>query len=144
MRSCFAPLAGCATTGPLKPVTRVARPPEKPLLIFDGDCAFCRRWIARWKQTTGERVDYAPLQSDDIAARFPELPREQLEFAVHLILPDGRVARAAEAVFRSLAVARRWPLWLYENVPGFASLTEVAYRIVAANRGFFSRVTRWL
>ena len=125
-------------------VTRVARPPAKPLLIFDGDCTFCRRWIARWQQTTGERVDYVPLQSDTIATQFPELSREQLESAVHLVEPDGRVTRAAEAVFRSLATARRWPLWLYENVSGFAPLSEFAYRIVARNRGFFSWITRWL
>ncbi|HEY2952270.1 MAG TPA: lipase maturation factor family protein [Verrucomicrobiae bacterium] len=150
-------------------VTRIARPPDKPLLIFDGDCAFCRRWITRWKQTTGERVDYVPLQSATIAAQFPELSLEQLESAVHLVEPNGRVTRGAEAVFRALAVARRpqergrlvrenrpdenhadeasalhWPLWLYENVPGFAPVSELAYRVIAANRRFFSLITRWL
>ena len=24
--------------------------PPKPLLIFDGDCHFCRRWIERWRE----------------------------------------------------------------------------------------------
>ena len=123
-------------------VPRVALPPVKPLLIFDGDCGFCRSGIARWKQMTGERVDYAPLQSDDIAARFPELTREQLESAVHLIQPDGRVTRAAEAVFQLLAVQRRWPLWMYEKMPGIKPLTEFVYRRVAANRGLASKLTR--
>jgi lipase maturation factor 1 len=39
---------------------RVAVPPARPLLLFDGKCAFCRVWIARWKAMTGDRVDYAP------------------------------------------------------------------------------------
>jgi predicted DCC family thiol-disulfide oxidoreductase YuxK len=121
----------------------VAQPPDKPLLIFDGDCTFCRCWIARWKQITDGRVDYAPLQSEAIATDFPEISREQTESAVHLIEPDGRVTRGAEAVFRSLAVARRWPLWMYENVPGVAPTTEFAYRIVARHRSFFSLLTRW-
>jgi predicted DCC family thiol-disulfide oxidoreductase YuxK len=119
----------------------VARPPESALLIFDGDCAFCRRWIARWKRTTGDAVDYAPFQSADIAAKFPEIPRAQLESAVHLIEPDGRVTRAAEAVFRSLAVSHPWPLRLYKNLPGFSAITELLYRIVAANRSLASWVT---
>ncbi|MBI2947101.1 MAG: lipase maturation factor family protein [Verrucomicrobia bacterium] len=125
-------------------IIRVARPPSRPLLIFDGDCAFCRRWIERWKKTTGDHVNYAPLQSEHIAAQFPELSREQLESSVHLIEPDGRVTRGTEAVFRSLAVRRRWPLWLYENIPGFAPTSETAYRIIARHRAFFSLMTRWL
>ncbi|MBM3840506.1 MAG: lipase maturation factor family protein [Verrucomicrobia bacterium] len=31
---------------------RVAQPPDKPLLIFDGDCAFCCRWL--WGQHVQE------------------------------------------------------------------------------------------
>jgi predicted DCC family thiol-disulfide oxidoreductase YuxK len=127
-------------------VTRVASPPPKPLLVFDGECGFCRRWILRWQQATGERVDYAPFQEADLAARFPELPRTQCERAVQLIETDGAVYSAGEAVFRSLAYAsrRRWPLWVYRNVPGAAPVTEVAYRAVASHRGVFSALTRLL
>ena len=52
----------------------VAHPPDRPLGIFDGDCGFCRAWIARWRAETGDRVDYAPSQ--EVAARFPEVPAE--------------------------------------------------------------------
>jgi predicted DCC family thiol-disulfide oxidoreductase YuxK len=128
----------------VSPVTRVAHPPEKPVLIYDGDCGFCRRWIARWKQLTGERVEYVPLQSERVASQFPELPGAALETAVHLVEPDGRVTRGAEAAFRSQACARRWPIWIYQNVPGVAPVSEAAYRVVARNRTFFSFVTRWL
>jgi predicted DCC family thiol-disulfide oxidoreductase YuxK len=114
------------------------------LLIFDGDCAFCRRWIERWKQTTGDQVEYAPLQNEQIGEQFPEISREQLQSAVHFVEPDGRVTHGAEAVFRSLAVKRRWPLWGYENVSGFAPASELAYRTVARHRAFFSLITRWL
>ena len=76
--------------------------------------------------------------------QFPEISADALETAVHLVEPDGRVTRGAEAAFRSQACVRRWPLWLYENVPGVAPVTEAAYRVVARNRTFFSFVTRWL
>src|SRR5580658_6578971 len=96
---------------------RVASPPPKPLLIFDGDCGFCRRWVARWQRATGDLVDYLPYQDEFIAARFPEIPRADLERAVGFIRPDGAVYSGAEAVFRSLAEAgkERWLLKLYER-----------------------------
>ncbi|MGE5178819.1 MAG: lipase maturation factor family protein [Bacteroidota bacterium] len=120
------------------------RPPEKPLLVYDGDCGFCRLWIDRWRATTGDRVDYAPFQ--EVLSRFPEIPRERFARAVQLRDPDGRWYGGAEAVFRALAVepGRRWPLWLYRRVPGVRPFTEAAYRLVAANRNPLDRLTRWV
>src|SRR5262245_44504679 len=109
-------------------VPRVARLPGKPIIIFDGECTFCRRWIARARQTTGERVEYIPLQSDEIAAQYPELGREDLESAVHLVEPDGQVTRGAEAAARLLAPDIAWPLWLYQRVPGVRPVAELAYQ----------------
>ena len=118
---------------------QVARPPERALLIFDGDCAFCRRWVARWQRVVGDRVEPVPSQRDDLAVRFPELTRAQLDSAVHFIEPDGRVTRGAEAVFRSLAGVWRWPLWLYEHLPGCAAFSEFTYRFVARHRACLSQ-----
>lgn len=113
-------------------------------MIFDGDCNFCRRWIARWQQTTGDRVDYLPFQDSRVAERFPELPRADLEQAVHLLEPGGEVTRGAEAVARALAVRTRWPLRFYRTVPGAAVLAETAYAFVARHRALCSAVTRVL
>lgn len=122
----------------------VEHPPERPLLVFDGACTFCRRWVARWQHATGDRVDYAP--SDQVAARFPEIPAEQFKEAVVLIGPDGRVRHGAEAVFGTLAVTSSgaWWLGLYRHVPGFAPLTEFVYRQVARHRNPLSKLTGWL
>ena len=72
-----------------------------PLLIFDGDCSFCRLWIERWKAVTGKRVDYAPYQ--EVGAQFPAIPREQFARSVQLVTPEGEVLTGAHAVFRTLA-----------------------------------------
>ncbi len=125
----------------MTPVLEVAQPPLRPVLIYDGDCGFCRRWILRWRAWTGEQIEYVPFQAERVAGQFPELPRAQLEKSVHLVDGDGRVYRGAEAVFRSLAGVRRWPLRWYQHVPGAAWLSEAMYRTVAANRGFFSFLT---
>jgi predicted DCC family thiol-disulfide oxidoreductase YuxK len=124
----------------------VASPPPKPLMVFDGDCKFCGLWIRRWRQLTGDAVDYLPSQDPPIAARFPEIPRELFDTAVVLIESDGGVISGAEAVFRGLAKNPKiqWPLHLYESSPALSRITESVYKFVAGHRTTFSYVTRFL
>jgi lipase maturation factor 1 len=123
---------------------RVAASPPKPLVIWDGECHFCRRWIERWKEITGDQVDY--VESQNLGDRFPEIPREQFERSVVLIEPDGAVFCGAQAVFRSLRcrASRKWLSWNYEHVPGFAAISEAGYRVIAAHRRAASVITRLL
>jgi predicted DCC family thiol-disulfide oxidoreductase YuxK len=122
---------------------QVANPPSKPLLVYDGDCGFCKLWVARWREETGNAVSYQPLQ--EAAARFPELPREEFERAVKLIEPDGRIWSGAAAVYHSLgAGGRGLNLWSYDHVPGFAAASEFAYRFIAGHRDLAHRVTALL
>lgn len=118
--------------------------PVKPLLIFDGDCHFCRLWIVRWQEATGDAVDYAPWQ--EVAQRFPEIPPEDFTRSVVLVEPDGGVFRGAEAVLRSLAQdnGRSASYWCYRHIPGFAPVAELFYRVVAGNRRVGSFLTRLL
>jgi predicted DCC family thiol-disulfide oxidoreductase YuxK len=114
-------------------------------MVYDGDCNFCTLWVRRWHQLTVDDVDYLPAQDPKISEQFPEIPREQFDTAVQLIETDGTVFSGAEAVFRTLAhnSNRRWLLRTYENSPAFKRVTEWAYALVARNRTFFSRLTRW-
>jgi predicted DCC family thiol-disulfide oxidoreductase YuxK len=123
----------------------VTQSPAKPLLVFDGDCGFCRLWIRRCQQVTGPAVDYLPAQDPRIAEQFPEIPRPQFAEAVQLIDPDGEVFSGAEAVFRTLAhnPSWQWPLHSYESFPLVARGSEWAYRLVANHRPVFSTLTRW-
>jgi len=123
---------------------RVAAPPEKPLVVFDGECEFCRFWIARWRSIADDRLDYAPYQ--EVAPRFPEIPVHDFKRAVQLVLPDGSVHAGASAVFRALAEVPGRGLWLsfYRSLPGFAAVTELAYRLIAGHRDVAMRVTRLL
>ena len=115
-------------------------------MVFDGNCNFCGLWIQRWRQLTGDAIDYLPSQDPQIAARFPEIPREHFESSVQLIEPDGEVFSGAEAVFRALARNPRmeWPLELYLSSPAFSGFTEFAYKFVASHRTSFSFLTRLL
>lgn len=117
---------------------------HRPLLIFDGDCGFCRAWIENWKRLTGERVRYAPFQ--DAAEQFPQVTREEFAAAVKLILPGGEVLSGARAVFTALASLpdRRWLLWIYDRLPGVGIVCETAYGVIARHRSFAFQATRLL
>lgn len=115
----------------------------RPLLIFDGDCGFCRAWIARWRQWTGAAVDYAPYQ--EVADQFPHIPREAFDRAVHLVEPDGTVTRAAEAVLRALEWGGRTAgARCYRRSRWVRGLAEAAYAWVADHRRVLSTLTRAL
>jgi predicted DCC family thiol-disulfide oxidoreductase YuxK len=126
----------------MKKVIRVSNPPPAPLIIWDGECHFCRRWIERWREITRDEVDYETSQ--EIGNRFPEIPREQFERSVILVDEDGYARTGAEAVFRSLRCrsSKCWLAWSYYHVPGFAPISEGFYRLIASNRRFFSAITR--
>lgn len=129
----------------MKSGIRVATPPPKPLMVYDGDCNFCTLWVRRWRQMTGDDVGYLPAQDPRIPAQFPEIPREHFDTAVQLIEADGAVYSGAEAVFRTLAnnPKRKWLFKIYEGSHTFSRMMEWVYHRVARNRTFFSRLTRW-
>lgn len=112
----------------------------KVVLIYDGDCDFCRWCVVRWGHITKDRVQYIPyginqthfLQCGELAS-------------VRLLELDGKVYAGAEAVFRVLAHAPRCGgfLWMYRHVPAFKPLAEWGYRCVAACRGILSSLIRY-
>ena len=124
-----------------RPTHQVANPPSKTLLVYDGDCGFCKLWIARWREITAGAVDYEELQ--DAAVRFPEVPRAAFENAVKLIETDGRVFSGAEAVYRSLGKGggSGFGRWAFEHVPGFAPFSNYAYAFIARHRTLAHTVT---
>ncbi len=114
--------------------------PQRPLLVFDGDCSFCRIWIGYWKKLTGDKVEYVPYQTD--AGRFPHVPFSEFQKAVQLFEGDAHYS-GAEAVFRLISVRPGcgWALSMYQLVPGVALITEALYRFIAAHRNLGYRVT---
>ncbi len=113
---------------------------KKPLLVYDGECALCIYWVKRWRNVIGNKIDYAPLQR--VARHFPKVPERRFHESVILIEPGGQTFSGARAVFESLAFGgRRYWLWLYKNLSGFALTSEAAYTTISRNRPFFYHLT---
>jgi lipase maturation factor 1 len=123
---------------------RVNHPPSKPLLLWDGDCRFCRRWIERLRARTGDQVQYE--RSQQAGARFPEIPSSEFGEAVILVLPNDEIFRGAEAIVRALSFAPRgaWLFPAYRKIPGAAMISNAVYRAIARRRRLASAFTRLL
>jgi predicted DCC family thiol-disulfide oxidoreductase YuxK len=101
--------------------------PAGPVLVYDGQCEFCRRSVGRLNRMCGGRVAATPAGVDPAD---PAPPRE-----VRLVLPDGRSFGGAEAIVRALAMRPAWRLvtWVY-FLPGIRQVAGAVYRAVARNR----------
>ena len=111
-----------------------------PVMLYDGDCGFCMKWIEKWRRATGELVAYEPYQK--ALVHFPQLSEKQCQESIQLVMPEGVFFSGAKAVFKALhwGGKAQFLFWSYEHVPFFAPITEGCYRLVARNRMFFSKL----
>src|SRR4051812_2485687 len=117
-----------------------------PVLIYDGDCGFCRGWIERWKHSTGRSVRYVPFQRLGTRWRYG-VPRRVAARAAQLVEPDGRRYGGAAAIFRALLRARSPWVRVLARVglgPGVRAVASGVYRIIAAHRVGASRAQRFI
>jgi predicted DCC family thiol-disulfide oxidoreductase YuxK len=91
------------------------------VVIFDGDCSFCRRWIAAFRRL-------------DAFGALSFQPATELE-AMRLSAPNGKAHSGFDAVAGVLAVLPGGYLVApYLRLPGVRNLGHRAYRYVAAHR----------
>jgi predicted DCC family thiol-disulfide oxidoreductase YuxK len=108
---------------------------DRPTLIYDGECGFCRRtvdWVRR--RDREHRLVLLPFQDEDRVARLG-IPLPALAAAMHLVRPDGRVfvgADAAPEILRLLP-GGRVPAWLF-RVPGVLPVARRVYGWIARQR----------
>jgi predicted DCC family thiol-disulfide oxidoreductase YuxK len=109
------------------------------LVLFDGDCGFCRR-VVEWARGKDARMrlSWAPFQTAPSPPMTPAL-KEACARAVHVLTPSGETLKAGRAslfVLEEIGYAKAarvlgwWP---------FSWFTEIGYRLVARRRRFFSR-----
>ncbi|MCB0981404.1 MAG: DUF393 domain-containing protein [Acidimicrobiaceae bacterium] len=108
--------------------------PTLPVLVFDGDCAFCSssvRFAQRWIRRMPPVVPYQQMDLEVLG-----LTPAQCETAVQYVARDHRVYAAEDGVSALLLAAGRgwWLLGALMRVPGIHWLSGVVYRWVARNR----------
>ena len=111
-------------------------------MLWDGDCGFCARvtdWVQRRDARRGGHITAVPYQKAPSPPMTPELYAACAR-AIHVITPENRVLRAGRACLYIADVIGLHLLARVMSLPPLIWGVEIAYRIVAANRYFFSRV----
>ncbi len=111
-------------------------PDSRGLIVFDGQCGFCRRWI-RYMNHFKRHPESVAWQQTDLAAL--GLTAEQCMAAVQWVGPTGAIASGSDAAARVLIVAGLpWNIvGRLMFLPGIRPILQRAYRWVAENRRRF-------
>lgn len=113
---------------------------DRPTLIYDGECGFCRRsvdLVRRWDRE--HRLVLVPFQDEAQVARLG-IPLPALAAAMHLVRPDGRVFAGADAApeILRLVPGGRLLAWLF-RVPGVLPVARRVYGWIARQRSCLVR-----
>ncbi len=106
---------------------------ERPVLLYDGDCAFCTR-CAGLLERIGPEAEIVPWQFADLAAL--GVTEDQVTDAVQWVGVGGTVRSGHEAIAAVLSTAG----WIWRAIarslllPGVSWIAAKAYRLVADNR----------
>lgn len=111
----------------------------RPRLVYDDDCGICTR-AAFLVVERGADVELVAF-SEVTSALEERLPPDWRACA-HLLTDEGRYScgEAMTRVYERTDLPLAWLLPYCRRVPGFATVRELCYRIVANNRPFFSRL----
>ncbi len=106
--------------------------PDRPVLLYDGECSLCRGFATRATERFGEELEVSRGEA------IPGVSPEQLSRSIVLLDETGELREGALALAHLLRLrGTRWPLWCYEHLPGVAPVSEWAYRLVARYRHHF-------
>lgn len=111
------------------------------VLIWDGACAFCRRWV---QSAMSRRAEPRLLEISYQDAR-SWLPAEVLARAPYqawLRAPDGRYWGGGDILPHLLRLWGHPLAAAILDLPGMRQAVAVGYRIVARNRTLLSRLSR--
>lgn len=106
---------------------------ERPVLLYDGDCEFCRR-CARVLERIRPNAEIVAWQSTDVAKL--GITEEQATDAVQWVQIDGTVRSGHEAIAATLNTAGRIGKIIGHMIllPGISWMAAKVYRLVADNR----------
>ncbi|NEA22476.1 thiol-disulfide oxidoreductase DCC family protein [Actinomadura bangladeshensis] len=108
--------------------------PERPVLVYDGDCGFCTSSVRFLERHVPVRATVIAFQFADLDALGTTAERAQHE--VLWVDRAGRVSGGAEAIGRMLTAAGG--IWrvpgVVMRVPPVSWVAHAVYRLVANNR----------
>lgn len=110
--------------------------PGLPAVVYDGECPFCLKQIARIKRRDcNGAFEYVSRQTDGIELRFPKLAEGDFDSGMRLVHSDQSISVGADAVYEIARRLHGWRrlAWLY-RVPIIQGVLRGVYGWIAKNR----------
>ncbi len=106
---------------------------QLPVLIFDGDCAFCSSSARLLRKITQNKIALEPYQFLNL--KDYDLTEEQTSKSVYFVTKSETFS-AAKAIAKCLMAAKTpWSIaGFLMNIPVVISIAELVYVLVAKNR----------
>ena len=120
----------------LSPDPDSERGSDREVLIYDGQCNFCRGSVRslRMLDWTG-RLSFISLHDERVGQRWPQLSYDQLMDQIWLVTRHGQTLGGADAMrYLSVRMPALWLLAPLLNLPGTMPLWRSVYRWIARNR----------
>jgi len=112
--------------------------PKHPIMVWDGECEFCRLCADRFKSAGTDTVEFIPLQ--DLHSKYPKAPRLEYKKSV-VFFSNNSIQSGAAAVYAYYnEIGVKWPLKLYERFSLFSKISKISYQFIANNRKFFRKI----
>jgi predicted DCC family thiol-disulfide oxidoreductase YuxK len=115
---------------------------EKALVLYDGDCGFCRASVDRLRALDWRRrLCYADARDPAVLAEHPRVDPVRALERLQLVRPGEATVLDGFFAFRWIAgrLPLLWPIWPFLWLPGASAVGVRAYDSVARNRFVFGR-----
>ncbi len=121
------------------------RATPRPILLFDGACAFCRTCVRVFalldRRRRVARLDFNRPEADEFLAAVPRRARRR---AVHLAAPNGSTQSGGPAVRAALGfVVGPGAFASALQAQPVAGLIDTGYSLIAGRRGWFAWLGRF-
>tara|TARA_Y100000748_G_scaffold268645_1_gene240296 strand:+ start:1280 stop:3367 length:2088 start_codon:yes stop_codon:yes gene_type:complete len=112
--------------------------PKNPIMVWDGECDFCRLCADRFKSLKKDDIEFISYQ--EIFNKYPKAPEMDYKKSV-VFFTNKNIYTGAAAVFGYYnEIGKKFPLWLYNKIKIFEKTTEYFYQVVANNRSIFQSI----
>ena len=115
---------------------------KQHLVLYDDECPLCtfQMKVLTWLDWLNVAA-LVPLSSERAREAAPQLDRETLRAAMHVITTKEKIYRGARCIrFLALRMPLLIPLGLVLWIPGAIWIAEHVYQLIARNRYILSRV----
>lgn len=115
--------------------------PGTDVVIFDGNCQFCKSQIERLAKFPGAGcLSFISLHDSRVQVRYPDLPHEMLMKEIFIVDTKGQRYGGADAIkYLSRRLRALWPVMPILHLPLSAKLWRWCYNQIARRRYRWNR-----